>query len=486
MANPKPADAPNVVPLRHGEPARRGAELEFLPAALEIVETPASPAGRTIAATIMLFFALAIAWACFSRIDIIATATGKIVPTGRVKVIQPFEIGVVRAIHVQDGQAVKAGDVLIELDPTIDQAERDHVAKDLMAAQLDSARLRATLAADGGPDPAPSFVPPPDASPDQMEVQQNLLDNAVKEIRAKLANLDRQIAEDTANRDAVAATEEKLSVVLPLLQKRADAFKTLYDEGYGSMVQYLQTQQDLLEHEQELRVQKARFAEASEKLAADTEQRGQTDAEFRRTNFGDLSQAEAKAAGLHEDLVKAEEHANLQTLTAPVDGTVQQLAVHTVGGVVTPAQQLLIIVPSDSHLEIEAMVPNKDIGFVHEGENAEIKVDTFNFTKYGLLHGEVLSISQDAISRDTPPDKAGSDSKPQQGASSDSSEPKGQELVYAARISLDREQMQVDDKMVNLEPGMAVTAEIKTGSRRVIEYLMSPLLRYKQDALKER
>ena len=130
-------------------------------------------------------------------------------------------------------------------------------------------------------------------------------------------------------------------------------------------------------------------------------------------------------------------------------------------------------------------VPNRDIGFVHPGESAEIKVDTFNFTRYGLLHGEVRSVSQDAIARDRPQDKSGGTGQP--GGDSDmSSEPKGQELVYAARVSLDRTQMQVEDRLVDLAPGMAVTVEIKTGSRRVIEYLLSPLLRYKQASLRKR
>jgi hemolysin D len=168
------------------------------------------------------------------------------------------------------------------------------------------------------------------------------------------------------------------------------------------------------------------------------------------------------------------------------DGTVQQIAIHTVGGVVTPAQQLMVIVPADSHLEIEAMVPNKDIGFIAAGQPAEIKVDTFNFTKYGLLHGRVLNVSQDAIVRDKS-SAAGSGTSASADTSSGAAGAKGgQDLVYAARVSLDRVAMKVDGRMVNLAPGMAVTVEIKTGTRRVIEYLLSPLLRYKQEALRER
>jgi hemolysin D len=163
---------------------------------------------------------------------------------------------------------------------------------------------------------------------------------------------------------------------------------------------------------------------------------------------------------------------------------VQQLAIHTVGGVVTPAQQLMVIVPGDSHLEAEAMISNRDIGFVSAGQPAEVKIDTFNFTRYGLLHGTVVSVSQDAIVRDKPNAKQG-DAK-SGGALSDTSEPEGQELLYSARISLEETQMQVEDKMVNLAPGMAATVEIKTGTRRIIEFLMSPLLRYRHESLRER
>jgi len=163
---------------------------------------------------------------------------------------------------------------------------------------------------------------------------------------------------------------------------------------------------------------------------------------------------------------------------------VQQLAIHTVGGVVTPAQALLVLVPSDSRLEIEAMVSNRDIGFVRPGQAVEIKVDTFNFTRYGLLHGQVLSVSQDAIVRDRPRDRP--EERGQGAAANETSEPKGQELNYSARISLDRTHMQIDEQMVNLAPGMAVTAEIKTGSRTILSYLLSPLLRYRQETLRER
>jgi hemolysin D len=471
----------HVISFRRGHERRRE-ELAFLPAALEIVETPPSPIGRTIGATIVLLFCAALAWAWWGTIDIVASATGKIVPSGRTKVIQPFETGVVRSIRVQDGQAVKAGDVLIELDPTVNAAERDHLHDDLLAEQLNIARLRAALASDGN-DRVADFTPPAEADPVLISTQRQLLLSQVNEHRAKIAALARQQAQKEAEQATTAATIHKLETMIPAIQQRVDIRKTLMDKELGSKITYFEVLQLLVEQQGELSVQKSHLHEVEAAVAAIRETSGQAVAEYRHTLSDELAKAEQKANGLTQDLIKAEQKTRLQLLTAPVDGVVQQLAIHTVGGVVTPAQSLLVVVPSDSRLEIEAMVSNRDIGFVHTGQEAEIKIDTFNFTRYGLLHGQVLSLSQDAVIRDRKEDR--SDDRGL-GTPNDTSEPKGQELNYSARISLDRTQMQIDDRMVNLSPGMAVTVEIKTGSRTMLSYLLSPLLRYRQEALRER
>jgi hemolysin D len=470
-----------VIPFRPAR-ARRGEELAFLPAALEIVETPPSPIGRTIGATIVLLFCAALVWAWWGTIDIVASATGKIVPSGRTKVIQPLETGVVRSIPVQDGQAVKAGDVLIELDPTVNAAERDHLHNDLLAEQLNIARLRAALASDGDNRVA-DFTPPAGADPVLISTQRQLLLSQVNEHRAKIAALARQQTQKEAEQATTAATIHKLETMIPAIQQRVDIRKTLMDKGLGSKITYFEVLQLLVEQQGELSVQKSHLHEVEAAVAAIQETSGQAVAEYRHTLSDELAKAEQKANGLTQDLIKAEQKTRLQRLTAPVDGVVQQLAIHTVGGVVTPAQSLLVVVPSDSRLEIEAMVSNRDIGFVHPGQQAEIKIDTFNFTRYGLLHGQVLSVSQDAVVRDRQQDR--SDDR-ELGTQNDTSEPKGQELNYSARISLDRTQMQIDDRMVNLSPGMAVTVEIKTGSRTMLSYLLSPLLRYRQETLRER
>jgi hemolysin D len=469
-----------VTPLRDSR-ERRGEELAFLPAALEIVETPPSPTGRRIAGAIILLFCAALVWAWWGTIDIVASATGKIVPSSRTKVIQPFETGVVRSIRVQDGQAVKAGDVLIELDPTVNAAERDRLHNDLLAERLNIARLRAALAGDD--DSEAGFAAPKDADPILVSTQRQLLLNQMAEHRAKIAALTRQQAQKEAERATIAATIHKLEELIPVVQQRVDIRKTLMERELSSKLGYFEILQQLVEHQEELSVQKSHLQEAEAAVAEIRETRSQAIAEYNRTISDELAKSEQKASGLAQELIKAEQKTRLQQLSAPVDGMVQQLAIHTVGGVVTPAQSLLVIVPSDSRLEIEAMVSNRDIGFVHPGQEAEIKIDTFNFTRYGLLHGQVLSVSQDAIIREQQQDRS---NNRRFGTQNDSSEPRDQELNYSARVSLDRAQMQIDDRMVNLSPGMAVTVEIKTGSRKIMSYLLSPLLRYRHEVLRER
>ena len=472
--------ARRVVPFRPVR-ERRGEELAFLPAALEIVETPPSPAGRAIGAAIVLLFCAALAWARWGTIDIVASAPGKIVPSSRTKIIQPLETGVVRSIRVQDGQAVRAGDTLIELDPTANAADRDRLQDDLQAEKLNIARLKAALA--DAEDPSADFAPPGGAPPALIAAQRQLLLNQVIEHRAKIAALDRQEDQKVAEQATIAATIRKLEATIPVIQQRVDIRKTLVDKELGSKLTYFEALQQLVEEQQELGVQKSHLHEAEAAAAAIRETHGQTAAEYQRTLSDELAKAEQKANGLAQELIKAEQKTRLQLLTAPEDEVVQQLAIHTVGGVVTPAQALMALVPSDSRLEIEAMVSNRDIGFVHSGQDAEIKVDTFNFTRYGLLRGKVLSVSQDAVIRDRQENRRDNRTL---GAQNDTSEPRGQELNYSARISLDRTRMQIDEGTVNLSPGMAVTVEIKTGSRTILSYLLSPMLRYRQEVLRER
>jgi hemolysin D len=295
--------------------------------------------------------------------------------------------------------------------------------------------------------------------------------------------LDDEIRRDQAARDEADAEVKKLVEALPLLQQRVDAFSALVEKGFGQRLQFLQEKQDLVEHQAELVAQRARLTEADEALTVSERRRQEAEAEYRRSALSELVDAQKQAVNYAGQLHEAEEGLRRQTLTAPIDGTVQQLAVHTIGGVVTPAEPLMVIVPADSALEIEAVISNRDIGFVHAGEPVKIKVGAFDFTRYGLLNGSVASVARDAVLR--PRDTVGgADAGPN--ADLAGNEPEGAELVYTARIALDRTDLEIDGRPVSLDPGMAVTVEIRTGSRRVIDYLLSPLARYQQSALHER
>ena len=208
--------------------------------------------------------------------------------------------------------------------------------------------------------------------------------------------------------------------------------------------------------------QRSRLKELSATVQAARAERTSLVAETRRIALDTLNDAEQKTTGYGQELVKSEARKGYMTLIAPVDGTVQQLAVHTVGGVVTEAQVLMMVVPQDHVLEVEAFLDNKDIGFVNPDQIAEVKIETFPFTKYGTIPATVTHVSHDAIS----------------------DEKKG--LIYSTRVKLARATMQVEDKTVHLSPGMAVTVEIKTGQRRVIEYFLSPLLQHTNESLRER
>ena len=451
-------------------PSRRPDERAFLPAVLEVTETPPSPSARWLTWTLVGFFCLALGWAWLGRVDEVAIAEGRTVASGRSKVVQPAESGIVTAIHVRDGQAVREGDVLIELDSTITGADRDRLRQDLLAAELNAARLTALLAAteeEGGEsarDPLALFHPPAAAArnPARLAMQRALLLAEVEEQRARQANLREEIRRREAERATTEATIRRLGETIPLIQARADARGELARDGHGSRLIFLEARQLLVEAQHDRVIQTHRLAETDAAIAGLRSQLRTQAAEFARTRKAELSDAERQAAALAQEVVKAEQRQNQQRLLAPIDGTVQQLAVHTIGGVVQPAQQLLVVAPREDRLELEALVLNRDIGFVQPGQPAEVKLETFTFTRFGLVPGEVVSVSGDAIA----------------------DERRG--LVYAARIRLLEETITVNGQLAALVPGMAATAEIRTGSRRVLDYLLSPIARYRQEAMRER
>lgn len=442
-------------------PPRLPHEAQFLPAALALRETPVSPAPRVAMGLLLAFAFIALAWAVFGQIDVVATARGRIVPSERTKVIQPIETATVKAIRVADGEAVTAGQVLIELDATNAAADTARLANDLAAARLQAARAGALLTALASGRP-PALGRIEDVAAERLTQEARVLDGQYGEYRAKLARIEAEIARREAELASTREIVRKLEQTVPIARRRARDFRDLVERNFISQHGYLDKEQARIEQEADLATQRSRIEELSAALEEGRRQRAALVAETRRLALDSLNEAEQKAAALGQELLKAETRGRLMTLNAPVDGTVQQLAVHTVGGVVTPAQPLMAIVPKDDALEVEAFVENKDVGFVSAGQEAVAKIETFPFTKYGTLPARVTHVSHDAIS----------------------DEKRG--LIYAARVKLTRATMQVEEKTVNLSPGMAVTVEIGTGKRRVIEYFLAPLLQYQDESLRER
>lgn len=438
-------------------PSLPGAQAtEFLPAVLEIQQAPPSPIGRAILWTILAVFTAGVLWATFGWIDIVATARGKIIPSGYSKVIQPYEAGVIAAIHVQNGQSVRHGDVLIELDPTLNRADHDRALNEYRAAKVEAARLRALIEGN------PTFEALPDGDPQYVQLQRQLLRDQLTEYQARAASAQHLIDQRKAALDQTRENIRRLEATVPMDTERAEAIKQLLEHQAASRMDFLQAEEQRIDKTQELAGQRKKLLQDQSALAATQKNYQALVSEFQQSKQRELSTTETKVASLAQDVTKAGQRAAFQRLTAPIDGVVQQLAVHTVGGVVTSAQELLIVVPQDHPVEVEAQVENKDVGFVKAGQVVEVKVETFTFTLYGTIPGKVLSISDDAA----PIEKVG--------------------LVYPTRVSLDRATIQVEGKPVPVSPGMAVTVEIKTGKRRVIEYLLSPLLKSVQESLRER
>lgn len=436
-------------------------EAQFLPAALALQETPVSPAPRVAMGLLLSFALLALLWAVFGHIDVVATAQGRVVPNDRTKTIQPFETATVKAILVSDGQAVKAGDTLIELDATTAEADRQRVQGDLAAARLQVARAQALLATlDSGREAA--LARPEGVDELRLLEAQRLLAGQLGEYLAKLARIEAEIARREAESRSTLELVRKLEQTAPIARQRAEDFRQLVEQSFVSRHGYLEREQVRIEQEADLANQRSRLHEIEAALREARGQRTGLAAETRRAALDSVTEGRQKAAALEQELLKADTRGRLMRLSSPVDGTVQQLAVHTIGGVVTPAQPLMVIVPRDNPLEVEAFIENKDIGFVHPGQEAQVKVETFQYTKYGTLNAQVVSVSHDAINDD----KRG--------------------LIYSTRVRMDKSSMNVDGTEVGLSPGMAVSVEVKTGRRRVIEYFLSPLIQHAEESLRER
>ncbi len=450
--------------MEHDQKKRRLSidQKDFLPAELEILESPPSPAGRWTMALICLFFVIALAWSVIGKIDVVASATGKIVPIGQSKTVQSLESGLVTKIYVKNGAAVKQGDPLLELDPTNNTADIARLASDLRKAQLIVIR-NSWLMDRINEKPFDELVFEMQISEADKLTQMQLAISQLKEYNAAREALKEQIIEQQHELKLIRSQLDKLTLTLPLLEEQVQGLQELSGEGVASRFQYLAKNEELISRRHDLSIEKDRLEKTSAAIRALEKQKNQLEESKKSKLIEEIAEAQNQVIAYEQELVKAQKTQDLLVIRAPIDGVVQQLAIHTLGGVIRSSDALMKIVPEDQSLQVEAVVLNKDIGFVREGLPVEIKLEAFPFTKYGVLHGEVVSIDREAVQDDN------------------------FGLVYPARISFKERAINISDiESVPVSPGMGLTAEIKIGQRRLVEFVLSPLFRYKQESLRER
>lgn len=449
-------------------------KLAFLPAALEIQAAPPPTWSRSLLWGISALILIVILWASWAEIDIIATAQGKIVPSGQVKVIQPFETGVVKTIFIKEGQQVKAGDKLIALDSTSNQADADRLQNEWQGNNNDLARLKAFLAKLSSSNvdfnknthatvKVNEAAKATNATETKLPLnQQLLLDSSWQEYQSKLDSFISEIVKLKAEKKAININVIRLTKTLPLVTEQVESLASLLTESLVARNQYLELEKQRIEQAETLNLEHANVEQISASIIAAQQNLKAYRSEIKRNTLQEVNQLTRQNESLKQELTKAKRLTELRILTAPVDGVVEELSIATIGGIVTPAQEILKIVPNGQILEVDAGLLNKDIGFVHTGQVAEIKIDSFPFTKYGVIDGEVTDISADAIEHE------------QMG------------LLFPLKAAIDTDKINVDGKWVKLKSGMSVTVEIKTGTRRLMEFLLAPLMRGVSEGARER
>ena len=424
---------------------------EFKPLLIEIEDKPLNPLGRIILYLVLAIMVFATAWLILAKVDVVVSAQGKVIPSGEIKILKPLESGVVSKIFVKESDMVKKGDILIQIDPTVTDASLLSKQDDLAVINSDIALLYA-------------LINESNLSKDEINKlnssqlnlynsQRQILASTYESNKAKLnsAKLDIKANESEVNRLSLLLNKEEEAKVR--LQKVLDLIaKKEYEEVSKNIIN-LKEQKDIALY---------RLKESNKKLEEIIEENQKAiktiKSSWIETSLGKEKEKRELSAQINAILFSNK----TQQIKSPVDGFVGKLLIHTEGGVVSPNDNLISIVPSDAPLIIKANVLNKDIGFLKLGQEVAIKIDTFSFQKYGLLHGNIIEISKDAIEDE----KLG--------------------LIYEIKIKPNSLDIKVEGEIKRLEIGMSVIAEVKTGKRRVIELFIYPIIKYMDEGLSVR
>ena len=463
-------------------------DVEFLPAALEILVAPPSPIALNLMGTIAAMVVCALLWSTFGWIEIYAVAPGKLQPSGRSKVVQPFETGKVTVLRVSNGSLVKAGQVLAELDPTETGADREALARDLASASAEVARRQAAVeaAADitGSTTPAINFPSGVGSVFQDREIKALQLEWA--QLSSSILLLNAQIQEKKAVLMRLNASLDARIHSLDLGRERVGMRNDILTRGAGSRSLVIEAEQQL----ETMRLtdvgERGQLAETNAAIQTLEARIDQTMRQFSAEQMQKLIDADRKRDHLEQDMIKASSKSDRTRLVASIDGAVQQLTITTIGQVVTSGQTLMTLVPTDTDMEIEARVSNKDVAFVRLGQTAFVKLDAFPFSRFGVLHAVVDKVSTEAMDdRDAQmlADTAAV-SRPQQSGVPNPG--MSQNLVYLVSLRLNTKSVHTDGGDVSLALGMTGTVEIKTGERRAIDYVLSPLREMVSDTAHER
>jgi hemolysin D len=431
--------------------------------------------------------AIGLIGAYVGTLDIHAVAQGRIHPSGRSKVVQPFEAGRVVAIKVENGSKVSAGDVLLELDSTETSADREVQASDLASANAEMVRRTVAVAIVKAKSYAPRPIEFPVGTDEPIRRrEEQVLRAELEQLNAARASATAQISEQLATRNRLRTSIVAREKLIELAKERSDTRNELNKQGALSRAMVIDSLQQYETQMVALVGERGQLLEAEAAIDRLERKLEELSSQFITEQTQKIAEAERKIARFEQELIKAKSKSERTHLRAPINGTVQSLSVTSLGQVVAAGQALLTIVPRDGPIEIEALIQNQDIGFVNEGQNAVIKVEAFPFTRYGTINGVVTKVSRDAVDEREAAQigdpTAGTRGSAGQGAAGG----RGQNLVFPASISLERRAMWINGKEIPLSPGMVVSVEIKTGDRRLIDYVLSPLREIGSNAGRER
>ncbi len=438
-------------------------EYEFLPSALEIEETPASPLGRLIIWLIFLLIVVFLLWSYFAKIDKVAVARGKIIPAGKAKVIEPLEEGTVKAIYIKEGEKITKGQLLLELDTTINRSSVDEYEKYLDILKLEEYLLKLHLKKKFDISTIRSNPEFSRLTENEIEFHTQLQQSRLSGYESKVATQEFVVIQRETELKIAITNLSRLKKRYTLLEDNEKKLAHLAKMGSISNFDWLEKKSEFDTISHEMDAQKVEVVRAENKIEEDKRTLNLIKREWLTDNLRQIVEIEKKVKITESQLKKVNRKLKLKNLYSPVDGTVNQLEVTTIGEVVTPGQALITIVPDNMQLLAEVMVLNRDIGFVSVGKKAEIKLDTFSFQKYGIVEGTVIHVSPDAVI-----DK------------------QTQNMVYKILIKPDKSKIWVDGKYIDLIPGMTLTAEIRIGRRRIIEFFMDPFMKFKGEAFKQR